>query len=93
MGQKTHPFGLRLGITEAHRSRWYAPKALYGELLVEDERIRIGDLDAALKRQERAKAQFLTGQALVRPPSPKILRDVLGRSDHQAIAEEMARFA
>jgi large subunit ribosomal protein L22 len=27
MGQKTHPFGLRLGITETHRSRWYAPKA------------------------------------------------------------------
>ncbi len=26
MGQKTHPFGLRLGITEAHKSRWYAPK-------------------------------------------------------------------
>lgn len=40
MGQKSHPFGFRLGITEAHRSRWYAPKALYGELLVEDERIR-----------------------------------------------------
>lgn len=40
MGQKTHPFGLRVGITEAHKSRWYAPKALYGELLVEDFRIR-----------------------------------------------------
>jgi small subunit ribosomal protein S3 len=40
MGQKTQPFGLRLGITEAHRSRWYAPKALYGELLIEDHRIR-----------------------------------------------------
>lgn len=40
MGQKTSPFGFRLGITEAHRSRWYAPKAIYGELLVEDERIR-----------------------------------------------------
>ncbi len=40
MGQKTQPFGFRLGITEAHRSRWYAPKALYGELLVEDQRIR-----------------------------------------------------
>jgi small subunit ribosomal protein S3 len=40
MGQKTHPYGLRLGITEAHRSRWYAPKALYGELLVEDYKIR-----------------------------------------------------
>lgn len=40
MGQKSHPFGLRLGITEAHRSRWYAPKALYGELLIEDQKIR-----------------------------------------------------
>jgi small subunit ribosomal protein S3 len=40
MGQKTHPFGFRVGITETHRSRWYAPKALYGELLVEDYKIR-----------------------------------------------------
>jgi len=40
MGQKTHPFGYRVGITEGHKSRWYAPKALYGELLVEDYRIR-----------------------------------------------------
>jgi len=40
MGQKVHPFGYRVGITEAHKSRWYAPKALYGELLVEDFRIR-----------------------------------------------------
>ncbi len=40
MGQKVHPFGFRVGITEAHKSRWYAPKALYGELLVEDYKIR-----------------------------------------------------
>ena len=40
MGQKVHPFGFRVGITEAHKSRWYAPKALYGELLVEDQEIR-----------------------------------------------------
>jgi small subunit ribosomal protein S3 len=41
MGQKTHPFGFRVGITEAHRSRWYAPtKAFYGELLIEDQKIR-----------------------------------------------------
>lgn len=40
MGQKTHPFGYRVGITQTHRSRWYAPKALYGELLVEDFKIR-----------------------------------------------------
>lgn len=40
MGQKVHPFGFRVGITEAHKSRWYAPKALYGELLIEDQKIR-----------------------------------------------------
>ncbi|MCC6681046.1 MAG: 30S ribosomal protein S3 [Phycisphaeraceae bacterium] len=40
MGQKVHPFGFRVGITEAHKSRWYAPKQLYGELLVEDQKIR-----------------------------------------------------
>ena len=40
MGQKVHPFGFRVGITEGHKSRWYAPKALFAELLVEDYRIR-----------------------------------------------------
>ena len=50
MGQKTHPFGYRVGITEAHRSRWYAPKKLYGELLVEDEKIR-SFLDHQLNRK------------------------------------------
>jgi small subunit ribosomal protein S3 len=49
MGQKTQPFGLRVGITEAHRSRWFAPKALFGELLVEDEKIR-RHLDKKLNR-------------------------------------------
>src|SRR5689334_23359993 len=50
MGQKVHPFGFRVGITEAHRSRWYAPKALYGELLVEDQKIR-KFLDQRLNRK------------------------------------------
>jgi len=40
MGQKTHPFGFRVGITEVHKSRWFAPKALFAELLVEDFKIR-----------------------------------------------------
>jgi small subunit ribosomal protein S3 len=40
MGQKVHPYGFRVGITEVHKSRWYAPKALYGSLLVEDFKIR-----------------------------------------------------
>ena len=50
MGQKTHPLGFRIGITEGWRSRWYAPKSLYGEFLVEDQRIR-AYIERRLNRQ------------------------------------------
>src|SRR3954469_16583889 len=40
MGQKVNPIGFRTGITEDWKSRWYAPKAAYGNFLVEDHRIR-----------------------------------------------------
>ena len=40
MGQKIRPTGLRLGITEDWRSRWYADKKNFGRLLVEDHKIR-----------------------------------------------------
>ncbi|GIK15460.1 MAG: 30S ribosomal protein S3 [Phycisphaerae bacterium] len=40
MGQKIHPRGFRIGITEEWRSRWYAPKAAFGEFLIEDQKIR-----------------------------------------------------
>lgn len=40
MGQKVHPRGFRIGITEEWRSRWFAPKAAYAEFLIEDYKIR-----------------------------------------------------
>ena len=40
MGQKIHPTGFRLGITKEHKSRWYADKKRYPEVLQEDYRIR-----------------------------------------------------
>lgn len=40
MGQKIHPIGFRLGITQEHRSCWYADSDRYPELLQEDHRIR-----------------------------------------------------
>lgn len=40
MGQKVHPRGFRVGIVEPWRSRWYATKREYGDLLVEDSKIR-----------------------------------------------------
>ena len=40
MGQKTHPLGFRLGITQEHRSAWYANFSQYSHLLEEDDKIR-----------------------------------------------------
>lgn len=40
MGQKTSPTGFRTGITLNWQSTWFAPKANYGEFLIEDFKIR-----------------------------------------------------
>jgi len=40
MGQKTSPIGFRTGITLGWQSTWFAPKADYGNFLVEDQKIR-----------------------------------------------------
>jgi len=40
MGQKTNPIGLRLGINRGWDSIWFAKKDNYGNLLVEDFKIR-----------------------------------------------------
>jgi small subunit ribosomal protein S3 len=40
VGQKTHPLGFRLGITQEHRSSWYANFDQYANFLQEDDQIR-----------------------------------------------------
>jgi len=40
MGQKTHPLGFRLGITQEHKSLWYATFNDYSGILKEDDKIR-----------------------------------------------------
>jgi len=40
MGQKTHPLGFRLGVTQDHRSKWYANLNQYANILEEDDKIR-----------------------------------------------------
>jgi len=40
MGQKTHPLGFRLGITQKHRSSWFELKEFYPTTLEEDYKIR-----------------------------------------------------
>ena len=40
MGQKTHPLGFRLGITQEHKSTWYTNLNRYANILEEDDKIR-----------------------------------------------------
>ncbi len=40
MGQKVNPIAFRTGVVIGWKSRWYASKQEFGELLVEDQKIR-----------------------------------------------------
>lgn len=40
MGQKTHPIGLRTAVNHEWRSKWFAPKKEFGQLLAEDQTVR-----------------------------------------------------
>lgn len=40
MGQKAHPYGLRVGIIKDWRSRWFAKKDNFPSMLIEDIRLR-----------------------------------------------------
>ena len=59
---------------------------------VEDERLSVSRVEDAIKRQQHVKERFLPTVVRSRPTSDKALRQILGRDEHRAVAEEMARF-
>jgi len=59
MGQKTHPYGFRLGVTKTWRSRWFA-KQDYAKLLSED-------LELKDSLRERLKAAGISAVEVDRP--------------------------
>jgi beta-N-acetylhexosaminidase len=59
---------------------------------VETERLPYSRVEEALKRQQRAKERFLGVAMVSRPSDAKALRAILGRDEHRAVADEMARF-
>ena len=52
MGQKVHPYGMRLGIVKDWTSKWYADTKHYADLLEADMRVR----DFLLTRLKNAAA-------------------------------------
>jgi beta-N-acetylhexosaminidase len=59
---------------------------------VENDELRLSAVEDALKRQQRAKEKFLATPVATRPMSGRALRAAIGRDEHRAIADEMARF-
>jgi len=59
---------------------------------VESGRLPYSRVEDALKRQQRAKERFLGAALVSRPSRAKVLRQTIGRDEHRAIADEMARF-
>jgi beta-N-acetylhexosaminidase len=59
---------------------------------IESGELPAGRVEDALRRQQRAKERFLTAAIAARPLRGPALRQRLGRDEHRAIADEMARF-
>ena len=59
---------------------------------VEEERLPWTRVEDALKRQQRLKERFLAAPVAAKPLSSRQLRAAIGRDEHQAVAQEMARF-
>nr|YP_009315794.1 Ribosomal protein S3 [Trichogloeopsis pedicellata]SCW24452.1 Ribosomal protein S3 [Trichogloeopsis pedicellata] len=57
MGQKTHPLGFRIGITQNHLSGWFAKSNLYPIFLEEDFSIR-QHIEKQLKNASLAKIEI-----------------------------------
>jgi len=59
---------------------------------VETERLPFARVEDALQRQQRAKERFLGAAMTSRPVKWQSLRQLIGRDEHRAIADEMAQF-
>jgi small subunit ribosomal protein S3 len=65
MGQKVNPIGFRLGIYKSWPSRWFARGNAYGDLVIEDMRIR-QFIDERLERGEISCVEIEKAGDLVR---------------------------
>jgi beta-N-acetylhexosaminidase len=75
-------------------SDYGAQMAALEELIhaVERDELAASRVEDALARQQRAKERFLIAPSGSRPLQGRALRQCLGRDEHRAIADEMARF-
>ena len=61
MGQKVHPLGFRLGVTQKHHTEWFIHRYLYSQFVVEDDLLR----QTLLKNFAEAKIESIEIQRQV----------------------------
>ena len=66
MGQKTHPYGFRLGYNKVWKSRWFA-KRDYADLLYEDIQLR-------KQLKDRLKSAGISGIDVERAANKLVVR-------------------
>src|SRR5579862_1614754 len=75
MGQKTHPYGFRLGYNKPWKSRWYADRD-YAELLHEDVKLR-------RELKERLKSAGVSSIDIERAEIDKLKQEVQKRTKRE----------
>jgi len=80
MGQKTHPYGFRLGYNKPWKSRWYADRD-YAELLHEDVKLR-------RELKERLKSAGISSIDIERAANKLVVRIYTARPGSSSGAKE-----
>ena len=82
MGQKIHPLGFRLGVTQKHRAQWFVHRSVYPAFVVEDNLLR----QTLLKKFADAKIESIeierqVSQILlhIQAARPRVLLGAYGR--------------
>ena len=94
MGQKVHPLGFRLGISQEHKSEWFAQPKQYAQFVAEDAYIRnlfttrLHEAGVTDIRIERLADQFQV-KVILYISRPRILIDANGKNTLGEILAEL----
>jgi small subunit ribosomal protein S3 len=94
MGQKVHPLGFRLGISQEHKSEWFAKPKQYAKFVAEDAFIRdifstrLQEAGVTDIRIERLADQFQV-KVILFISHPRILIDANGKNTLSEILAEL----
>lgn len=94
MGQKVHPIGFRLGITEEHKSKWYAKFSDYSKQLKLDDQLRIlwSSFLKELSKKQLDEITDRTNLVIVYPPTRDQIHLVISTTNPEVLFSDLKNF-